>query len=167
MTHLYELYQKDYTAWAEKTAELLKAGQFAELDIEHLLEELASMGASEYNELESRLTILIAHLLKWQFQYQHLSDKWKEFDGRSWRSTIIEQRTRIVKRLRKSPGLKANLSEILIEAYQDALELAIKETQLPAATFPSQCPYTVEQLLNDDFYPRQNEHVGTICTNMF
>ena len=60
MTHLYELYQKNYTAWAEKTAELLRAGQFAELDIEHLLEELASMGASEYNELESRLTILIA-----------------------------------------------------------------------------------------------------------
>jgi len=88
MTHLYELYQKNYTAWAEKTAELLKAGKFSELDTEHLLEELASMGASEYNELESRLTILIAHLLKWQFQYQQLSDKWREFDGRSWRSTI-------------------------------------------------------------------------------
>jgi hypothetical protein len=156
MTHLYELYQKNYTAWAEKTAELLKAGKFSELDTEHLLEELASMGASEYNELESRLTILIAHLLKWQFQYQQLSDKWREFDGRSWRSTIIEQRTRIAKRLRKSPGLKKNLPEILSEAYEDALELAIKETRLPAATFPSECPYTVEQLLNDDFYPQQD-----------
>ena len=156
MSHLYELYQENYTAWAEKTAELLKTGQFSELDIEHLLEELASMGASEYNELESRLTILIAHLLKWQFQYQQLSDKWKEFDGRSWRSTIIEQRTRIAKRLRKSPGLKANLPEVLLEAYEDALELAIKETRLPAATFPSECPYTIEQLLNDDFYPLQD-----------
>ena len=156
MSHLYELYQENYPAWAEKTAELLKTGQFSELDIEHLLEELASMGASEYNELESRLTILIAHLLKWQFQYQQLSDKWKEFDGRSWRSTIIEQRTRIAKRLRKSPGLKANLPEVLLEAYEDALELAIKETRLPAATFPSECPYTIEQLLNDDFYPLQD-----------
>ena len=156
MSHLYELYQEDYTAWAEKTAELLKAGKFSELDTEHLLEELASMGASEYNELESRLTILIAHLLKWQFQYQQLSDKWREFDGRSWRSTIIEQRTRIAKRLRKSPGLKTNLPEILLEAYEDALELAIKETRLPAATFPSECPYTFEQLLNDEFYPQQD-----------
>ncbi len=157
MTHLYELYQKNYTAWAEETAELLKTGRFAELDIEHLLEELASMGASEYNELESRLTVLIAHLLKWQFQYQQLSDKWKEFDGRSWRYTIIEQRARIAKRLRKSPGLKANFSEILLEAYEDALELAIKETQLPASTFPPKCPYTIEELLNDNFYPQQNE----------
>jgi Domain of unknown function DUF29 len=157
MTHLSELYQKNYTAWAEKTSELLKAGQFSELDIEHLLEELAGMGASEYNELESRLTILIAHLLKWQFQYQQLSARWQEFKGDSWRSTIIEQRARIVKRLRKSPGLKANLPEILAEAYQDALELAIKETRLPAAIFPSHCPYTLEQLLNDDFYPQQNE----------
>ena len=156
MSHLYELYQKNYTAWAEKTAELLKAGKFSELDTEHLLEELASMGASEYNELESRLTILIAHLLKWQFQYQQLSTRWQEFKGDSWRSTIIEQRTRIAKRLRKSPGLKTNLPEILSEAYEDALELAIKETRLPASTFPSECPYTVEQLLNDDFYPQQN-----------
>jgi hypothetical protein len=156
MSDLYELYQKNYTAWAEKTAELLKAGKFSELDTEHLLEELAGMGASEYNELESRLTILIAHLLKWQFQYHQLSDKWKEFDGRSWRTTIIEQRTRIAKRLRKSPGLKKNLPEILSEAYEDALELAIKETRLSAATFPSECPYTFEQLLNDDFYPQQD-----------
>jgi hypothetical protein len=64
MTYLYELYQKDYSEWAEKTADLLKKGQFSELDIEHLLEELASMGASEQNELESRLTVLIAYLLK-------------------------------------------------------------------------------------------------------
>ena len=59
-------------------------------------------------------------------------------------------------RLRKSPGLKTNLPKILSEAYEDALELAIKEPLFPAATFPSECPYTVEQLLNDDFYPQQN-----------
>ena len=156
MTHLHELYQKNYTEWAEKTADLLKKGQFSELDIEHLLEELASMGASEQNELESRLTILMAHLLKWQFQYQQLSERWQEFKGDSWRTTIIEQRTRIAKRLRKSPGLKTKLPEILLEAYEDALELAIKETQLPATTFPSACPYNVEQLFNDDFYPKQD-----------
>ncbi|MEN9461141.1 MAG: hypothetical protein RIS84_1161 [Pseudomonadota bacterium] len=156
MTYLYELYQKDYSEWAEKTADLLKKGQFSELDIEHLLEELASMGASEQNELESRLTVLIAYLLKWQFQYQQLSERWQEFKGDGWRSTIVEQRTRIAKRLRKSPGLKTKLPEILLEAYEDALELAIKETQLPAETFPATCPYKAEQLFDDDFYPKQD-----------
>ncbi|MDM8546305.1 DUF29 domain-containing protein [Candidatus Venteria ishoeyi] len=153
MSSLLTLYQKDYTAWAKQTAELLKAERFSELDIEHLLEELESMGASERNELESRLSILLAHLLKWQFQYQQLSDKWKEFDGRSWRYTIIEQRTRLAKRLRKSPGLKSSLPEVIAEAYEDALELAIKETQLPASTFPEQCPYGINQILDDEFYP--------------
>jgi len=156
MNNLHAMYQENYTEWAEKTAELLKAGKFSELDIEHLLEELAGMGASERNELESRLTILIAHLLKWQFQYQQLSARWQEFKGDSWRSTIIEQRTRLAKRLRKSPGLKANLQAVITEAYEDAVELAIKETRLPTTIFPTECPYTSKQLFDDDFYP---EHI--------
>lgn len=156
MTALHSLYRKNYTEWAKQSAKLLKAGRFSELDIEHLLEELESMGASERNELENRLVILIAHLLKWQFQYKQLSERWQEFDGRSWRSTIVEQRTRLAKRLRKSPGLKSTLDEVMSEAYEDAVELAVKETQLPISTFPAQCPYTIKQLLNDDFYP---EHV--------
>lgn len=44
-------------------------------------------------------------------------------------------------------------SEILIEAYEDAVELARKETGLPAETFPAVCPYSSEQILSDDYYP--------------
>ena len=153
MNDLTALYRQDHTAWAKRTAELLKAGKFSELDIGHLLEELEGMGASERNELENRLTVLLAHLLKWQFQYQQLADKWKEFDGRSWRSTIIEQRTRIAKRLRKSPGLKAELTGLIAEAYEDAVELAVEETGLAAKTFPSDCPYSQAQILDKAFYP--------------
>ncbi|MBB1126122.1 DUF29 domain-containing protein, partial [Thiospirillum jenense] len=88
MTDLMNLYQTDYMTWVQRTADLLRAGRYAELDIEHLLEELDGMGKSEYDELESRLTILIAHLLKWQYQYQMLSERWREFKGDSWRGTI-------------------------------------------------------------------------------
>lgn len=153
MQDLSALYREDYSAWAKGTVALLKSGDFSQLDIEHLIEELEDMGRSERNELENRLTVLIARLLKWQFQYQQLSDQWKAFDGRSWRHTIIEQRTRIAKRLRQSPALKSALSEILIEAYEDAVELARKETGLPAETFPAVCPYSSEQILSDDYYP--------------
>ncbi|CAK0754751.1 conserved hypothetical protein [Gammaproteobacteria bacterium] len=153
MTNLGALYEKDFSAWAMRNAELLSQGQFLELDIPHLLEELGDMGSSERNELENRLVILLAHLLKWQFQYLHLSEKWREFDGRSWHFTIIEQRTRIGKRLRKSPGLKSLLTELITEAYEDAVELANKETQLPTNLFPETCPYTQTQILDDEYYP--------------
>jgi len=155
MTELAQLYDNDYSEWAKKTAQLLKAGRFVELDMPHLLAELSDMGKAESNELESRLIILLAHLLKWQYQYQQLSERWQEFDGRSWRATIIEQRLRLKRRLRKSPGLKANLSASIADAYPDALNLAAKETQLSKNIFPEQCTYAITDILDEDFYPVQ------------
>jgi hypothetical protein len=100
MIELNTLYDADYCAWAQRNAELLRSGCYAELDIEHLIAELMGMGKSERDELENRLVILLAHLLKWQYQYQTLSERWREFKGDSWRATIIEQRERIQKRLK-------------------------------------------------------------------
>jgi hypothetical protein len=153
MTELSTLYQTDYAEWARRNAELLRAGDYAALDIEHLLDELDDMGKSEQRELENRLTVLLAHLLKWEYQYQSLTGRWQEFKGDSWRATIIEQRDRLAKRLRKTPSLKAMLIETIGEAYADAIELAHKETRLPRETFPSVCPYTESQILDDDYFP--------------
>jgi hypothetical protein len=153
MTELSTLYDTDYSAWTLQTAELIRAGRFSELDIEHLLTELSDMSKSERDELESRLLILIAHLLKWEYQYQILSERWQEFKGDSWRRTIIEQRKRLALRLRKSPGLKAVVGEVIMEVYPDAVDLASDETQLSIATFPIACPYTFAQMLDKNFYP--------------
>jgi hypothetical protein len=153
MNSLSELHDSDYSAWAKRMAELLQAGQFAELDIAHLVEELEDMSASERNELENRLAVLLAHLLKWQFQYRQLSQKWQEFDGRSWRSTMIEQRNRILKRLGKAPSLQRVMAETIAESYADARELAAEETGLPLEIFPESCPYSQAQILDKNFYP--------------
>ncbi|MBB1073481.1 DUF29 domain-containing protein [Rhodoferax sp. 4810] len=153
MTELNTLYDSNYSAWATQTAELLRAGRFAELDIEHLLIELSDMSKSERDELESRLLILISHLLKWEYQYQTLSERWREFKGDSWQRTIIEQRKRLKRRLLKSPGLKAIVNEVIAEVYSDAVDLAHKETHLPMTTFPVNCPYQLAQLLDDNYYP--------------
>jgi hypothetical protein len=153
MTELANLYYQDYTQWARSTAELIKAGRFAELDIEHLLEELTDMGMSEKRELESRLRVLLCHLLKWQFQYRQLSERWQEFDGRSWRSTITTQRAELQLHLRKHPNMKRFVSEAIEEAYQDARVLAAKESKLAITTFPPDCPYTQAEILDDEFYP--------------
>jgi len=117
------------------------------------LEELSDMGKSERRELESRLLILIALLLKWQYQLTALSEHWREFDGRSWRATIVEQRKQLDLLLRKAPGLTAASAQVAAAIYRDAVDLASKDTGLPAETFPLSCPYQVQQILADDFYP--------------
>ncbi len=153
MRELAQLYDTNYSEWAKENSRLLKAGCFIDLDIPHLLEELSDMGKAEINELESRLIILLAHLLKWQFQYQQLSERWQEFKGDSWRTTIIEQRLRLKRRLRKSPELKSKLPAIINNAYEDAVLLAAKETRLAKEIFPEHCCYSVAEILDDDYYP--------------
>lgn len=153
MRDLSRLYEQDYSAWAKANAELLKAGQFDQLDVEHLLEELGDMGKSEQRTLESRLRALLAHLLKWQFQYAQLADRWREFDARSWRNTIVHQRTELKILLRKYPGMQRLWPTALADAYTDARELAAAETGLPMGRFPRLCPYADAAILDDGFLP--------------
>ena len=153
MKNWTEVYEKDYATWVARNVELLKKGSFSEVDIEHLIEELEGMARSDKRELESRLIILIAHLLKWQFQLQCLKEQWRGFEGQSWQNTIIEQRTQLESLLDKIPNLRNFFPQMIDQSYPYALKLATKETKLAKETFPKVCPYTVEQLLDDDFYP--------------
>lgn len=88
-------YQQDIVAWAKQQAALVRSGQFDLLDLEHIADEIEDVGKSEARELESRLAVLICHLLK--FQYQQERNR-----GASWENTIREQRKRIVLRLKKN-----------------------------------------------------------------
>jgi hypothetical protein len=145
MNDLSDLYQTDYHAWVLKTAELLRQGQFEQLNIEALAEELESLGKKECKEIANCFVILLAHLLKWQFQPMHRSN--------SWRGSIIEQRKQILRQLKFSPSVKPHIPEAILDAYPDAVEIAIDETGLPETVFPVICPYTEEQMLDKTFYP--------------
>ncbi len=63
--------------------------------------------------------------------------------------SLIEQCKYISKQLKMSPSLKSFFEK----TYFDAVELAIKETQLAANIFPTNRPYAIEQLLDNGFYP--------------
>jgi hypothetical protein len=141
------LHGQDFYAWTQQQAQLLKSGQFFELDVEHLVEELESMSATERRELISRLEILLMHLLKWQFQ--------PAFQGRSWLLTIEEQRLKLEDHLDDNPSLKNPqfLQESIERAYRRALVAAEKETGLASKTFPKSCPYSFEQIMDMEFYP--------------
>lgn len=140
-----DLYDKDFYAWTQEQASLLYSRQWSQLDLLNLIEEIESLGRQERRELINRLSILIGHLLKWQYQPQRRT--------RSWVATIAIQRLEIVELLKESPSLKSDLEEALQQAYLKAINLAVEETSLPKRTFPTECPYNFVEILGDRFYP--------------
>jgi hypothetical protein len=138
-------YEKDFYSWTQEQADLLRKGQFKNLDIPNLIEEIETMGRSEKRELESRLTILLLHLLKWKYQEVRR--------GRSWQLSIDEQRIQFEDTLNENPGLKPQLDEIVKKAYRLAVIKASRETKISKAVFPECCPWNLAQLLEEGFYP--------------
>lgn len=142
-------YDRDFHAWALQNAALLRQGKLDELDLEHIAEELESMGASERRELLHRLQVLLLHLLKYQFQ--------PERRGKSWRLTINHQRTAIERLFEQSPSLRRLLDQAAIaKVYGKAVKDAVIETDLDLHAFPVTCPYRLEQVLAEDWLPEED-----------
>jgi hypothetical protein len=135
---LAALFTEDETGWLEAMADLVLRRDLAALDLDNLAEYLADMTRRDRREVKSRLVVLLTHLLNWDFQPDKRS--------RSWRTTILSQRQELAD-LASRGVLRTHAETILPTAYENAVELAASETGLPAATFPKDCPLTVEQLL--------------------
>jgi hypothetical protein len=138
-------YQKDFYGWTQEQAALLKAGRLNELDLVNLLEEIETMGRSEKRELDSRLTVLLVHLLKWHYQPMRR--------GKSWQLTIEGQRDNCTDVLMDNPSLKPQLNTVCDRSYSKARTLAAKETGLDKSVFPTTCAWTLAQILDNEFYP--------------
>lgn len=138
-------YETDYYGWTQEQAGLLREHRLEEIDLDHLIEELECMGASERRELVSRLGILLGHLLKWQYE--------PEYRGKSWVSTIREQRRMIPLHLKQNPSLKGKLGEFMEDGYGLGRGIASDETGLPESTFHDVCPWSFEQIMDAEFWP--------------
>ena len=141
-------YDTDVIAWANEQARLLRAGQFEALDIEHIADEIEDVGKSEKRELRSRMAVLLAHLLKWQYQ-----PDLRERHGGSWRRTIKIQRSEIEDCLTDTPSLKADLGQPQWwrRVWNEGVGIAVKETGLDC--FPESCPWAFDQIMSPDFWP--------------
>lgn len=140
-------YQEDVIAWAAEQARLLRAGQFNQLDLKHIADEIEAVGKSEQREMASRMAVWLAHLLKWTFQPEKRST--------SWTLTIKEQRRLLVRRIQNTPSLAPMLKdpEWIDEIWIDAKALAMKETGLEFERFPELCPWDLVQVLETDWLP--------------
>jgi hypothetical protein len=138
-------YDVDFHAWALEQIELFKSRRMRDLDVENLMDELKGLAVTEQQEIENRLTVLLQHLLKWQFQPDRRSN--------SWRATILEQRSRINRVLARSPSLRRHPASVMDEEYRIARLRAADETGLPLDRFPKACPYAAAQALDATFWP--------------
>ena len=138
-------YRQDVVAWAKEQAELIRAGRFDLLDLEHIADEIDDVGKSEQRELASRMSVLMAHLLKCQYQ--------PERNGSSWQRTIKEQRKALNLHIKQVPSLKQKLNDPdwLEGVWSDAITLAIKETGI--GDFPDCCPWVMTDILSPDWLP--------------
>ncbi|WP_169975751.1 DUF29 domain-containing protein [Tautonia rosea] len=135
---LSSLYELDETAWLDLMADLAREGRVEEFDLAHLAEFLSDIARRDRREVESRLVVLLLHLLKWEFQPDRRT--------RSWRAPLIEQRQEL-NAVASKGVLRAHAEETLPAVYERAVERAAAETGLPVDRFPSECPYPLEQLL--------------------
>ena len=142
------LYDNDFLGWTHQQAEALRAREPDRLDYENLIEEIESMGKQLQSELVNRLAVLLAHLLKWQFQ-QAARDR----HGRSWRLTAKEQRLRIAKLVRQNPSLAPLTAEAMAGGYEIAVLRAARESGLDEDSFPPTNPYAFEQVMQPDWMP--------------
>jgi Domain of unknown function DUF29 len=140
-----DLYDRDYYQWLDVTATLLSEGRLNELDVPNLLDELEAMGKSQKRAIESYLKVLLLHLLKWKYQPGMRSG--------SWRSSIRNSRLGISDRIEESPSLRELPELILEKCYGVARSNAADETGLDRSVFPEVCPFTLVELLQEDFLP--------------
>jgi hypothetical protein len=139
------LYEKDFYAWTQEQARLIKEKALDKLDLTHLFEEIESMGAKERSKLKNRLAQLLTHLLKWKYH-----SAWQCI---SWQNTIYDQREELQELLKDNPSLNAKLDEFFPRSYTKAVREAVSETGLDDSFYPKQCEWTMAQTLADDFFP--------------
>ncbi|MBO1069196.1 DUF29 domain-containing protein [Aphanizomenon sp. UHCC 0183] len=142
--NLKKLYKSDYLAWYEMTLEQIKNDQLNDLDLDSLSEVLENLVRDTKRSGESYLRQIIIHLL--------LIEYWEaeSINRRHWAAEIVNFRNELETDMTRN--LRKHLNEEKENNYQKAIKYVIAKTGLKKNTFPEQCPYTLEQLINDDWF---------------
>jgi len=140
-------YDTDFYTWTQEQAALLREGAFTEIDIANLIEEVESLGHSIKSAMRSQMIRLLLHLLKWQYQPA------RRQDSHSWQDSITDARTQIMVHLESNHALQGFPEAVIPFAYRHARRKAAVATRLPLETFPVECPWGIDDILDDAFWP--------------
>ena len=142
------LYDRDFHAWTQQQAGLLKAGRLRDVDLEHLIEEVEDLGGEQKRAVRSHLRHLIAHLVS-------LRCSPADDPRRGWKDEVRNARGEIEDRLAGSPSLRSHLDELSNEVWPRARRQAAGQMadygEHP--NVPADCPFTLAQVLDEDYWP--------------
>ena len=141
------LYQEDFPLWAERQAALLRAKRFDELDLENLIEEVEDLSRRERDRVESHVESILEHLL--QLERSNATTP-----RRGWLVTVDRQRAQLGRKL--TTTLRHHLEGELPAVYaglRRPLARQLEKDHAPADALPAGCPYTLDQILDPDWYP--------------
>ncbi|NEO20588.1 MULTISPECIES: DUF29 domain-containing protein [unclassified Moorena] len=145
--NLKNLYEIDDAQWLEETIKLLKNQEFNQLDWDNLIEELEDLGREKKNAVASLLEQVIRHLL-----FLHYWTSESDYNAVHWQGEIYNFRIQLKRKL--TTNLRNYLDDELSSIYNDALGFVKIKTQ-NSVTFPSECPYCLEQLLDIEWLPKE------------
>ena len=144
------LYEVDFAGWADETAKLLSERRFEEIDLDALIEEVEGLAASDRRAYRSHLAVALEHLLK--LAYAH--DETLERNGRGWRQSVSNARDAIRILLSDSPSAARDRDAAFLAAFDDARRRLVRnDDDLPVRDWPEACPWTLEQVLDEEYWP--------------
>ena len=138
-------YDTDFYAWTQAQATAIRAKDWAALDLDHVAEEIERLGIADEHAITRHLQRLLLHLLKWRYQPTHRTP--------SWRRSVRQARDTIADRMERSPSLRGYPAQRFPLAYRRARRDAADETGLPLTAFPEACPWPLERVLDEDYWP--------------
>ena len=143
-------YDDDFYAWTQEQARLLREAARERLntpiDYEHIAEELDIMGGQIKDAIQSHLATVIEHLLK----LEHSSDT---YPRRKWRASVMKARRHLDDKVKDHPSLRNWPAEILERSWLDGHADAIQDDSIDVDAVPAECPYTLDQLRDPDWWP--------------
>ena len=154
--HIHDLrrggpaYEEDYAAWLAGQIALMRAGEWGRLDTEHLIDEVADLGKSDFKGFVSAIEQVLVHMLKWDIQ--------PEKRGHSWQASIVEHRRRIVRELANSPSYKARLADAVEATFDTAVPIAARQTNMAISAYPETNPYSWDDIVSRPHFLDNTRH---------
>jgi hypothetical protein len=149
------LHDTDFYRWTEEqTAALRRLAETRPnepIDWENLIEEIESLGDEQEHAIESHMRIALVHLLKLLIS-PDLRPR------RHWKVEVLEQRARLLRRIRRNPSLRPQLPDLLESAFRQARRQAALKLDIPLGSLPEVNPFTLDQVLDEDWFPEDATH---------
>ncbi len=143
-------HDQDFFLWTRQQADALR--RLAEtrpniqVDWANLIEEIEDLGREQARGLQSHLRVTLLHLLALAYSRD-------EYPRRHWTAEVLEERTQVDDYISANPSLTPRLPEFLAAAYRRARKQAALKLDIAFAELPADCPFTLEQVLDDDWFP--------------